>query len=675
METMVKGGRGELSPWWLVLCLVGVDYFSTLAYLPSLAVQAAGTLAPLGALVVVFVTLAIALPVYWYVVGRSPHGRGGIGVIERSIHGWKGKLLVLVLLAFVATDFVVTQNLSTADAAEHLRGNPWFASWLDRLIGEQIVPRLPLDQEWCRWLHGLCDRQLVLTLVLSLITFAFWMYWRRVSPRVFLRWAAVVVLFYLTLNALVIGSGVYYLATAGRPLLHQWMNEVHAVLPKAGQGGLGAGSLLALALAVFPHMALGLSGFELSMAVAPLVKGAPSDADRNPAGRIRNMRKLLVTAAVIMAVGLVTSISLATILVPAEAYLPRGTAVHRALAYLAHGGTLADGRSAAALNPLFGPAFGAVYDVCSVWILCLAGASVAIALHDFIPDYLKRLGMEMEWAHQIGLKLRFFNVILLVVAVLFRARIEALQWVYTTSVLTLLANGSLAGWLEVRERCRGSKWRIPAELPLTIAFTFFLAMAVMTVLISRAGIEIALAFGVGILITSALSRWMRSTELRFSGFRYADDATQKRWDEMCRLEFQVLVPHRPGACPRGEKQLRIRKQHRIADDVPMIFIEAQLGDPSDFFQAPLMRIEREGNVDVIVVTGCVSIAHVIAAIALQMSKCGRPPEIHFGWSNERPLAANLNFLMFGEGNIPWMVRELILRATPDDAHQPQTFIG
>lgn len=57
--------------WLLVLCLVGLDYFSTLAYLPSIAVEAAGALAPLAALAISLVTLALVIPVYWYVVGRS----------------------------------------------------------------------------------------------------------------------------------------------------------------------------------------------------------------------------------------------------------------------------------------------------------------------------------------------------------------------------------------------------------------------------------------------------------------------------------------------------------------------------------------------------------------------------------------------------------------------------
>src|SRR5260370_35653422 len=96
--------------WWLVLCVVGLDYFSTLAYLPSIAVEAAGNaagpaLAPLVIVGVVLVTLFAAVPVYLYVVGRSPHGEGGTGLLERLVHGWGGKLLILVLLGFIGPAF------------------------------------------------------------------------------------------------------------------------------------------------------------------------------------------------------------------------------------------------------------------------------------------------------------------------------------------------------------------------------------------------------------------------------------------------------------------------------------------------------------------------------------------------------------------------------------------
>ena len=567
--------------WLWVMCLTGVDYFSTLGYQPSIAYENAGLLAPLATLVLVVVTLFGALPIYSYVAGRSHAGHGSIGMLAKLVSGWWGKGLVLTLLGFAATDFVITKTLSGADAAIHLITNPHWP--LD----------VPDDATKTR------QAILVTSFLLVLLGASFMRGFREVIGL-----AVGIVGVYLVMNLVVVGGGLLHLLDHPE-LFDSFLHRVRSGewhLKEAPLSGTGPLAILAISLLIFPKLALGLSGFETGVAVMPLVRGNPDDDPAEPKGRIRNARKLLILAALIMSVFLTASSVVVACLVPPEHLtkvdvhghenhdIPNASlkAKDRALAYIAHGEN-PDGK----LLPFFGEWFGTAYDISTVVILWFAGASAMAGLLNLVPQYLPRYGMAPEWARATRPLVLMFTAINVAVTFIFKASVDAQSAAYATGVLVLMTSAGIASVIDLWQRRPERSWFTRIAWPFVLITLVFLYTTIANVIEKPDGIKIATFFILSILLTSFASRILRSRELRFAGFKLADPESHLLWDAIRELERTILVPHRPGRRSLAAKEGQVRREHRIPRDLMIVFVEVQLADASDFVNEPVLKIEQQ----------------------------------------------------------------------------------
>ena len=605
------------SAWWKVMCLTGVDYFSTLGYQPGIAFLAAGVLSPLATLVLVLLTLFGALPMYRRVAGLSPHGQGSIAILEELLPRWRGKALVLCLLGFAATGFIITITLSAADATAHVIENPVVPRWMDHPV---LMTLLLLAGLGAIFLKGFRE--------------AVWL-------------AVPIVAVYLVLNAVVLAWGLNYIFHHSE-LLPQWASSA---LTARGNPMM----TVVFVLLLFPKLALGLSGFETGVAVMPLVQGDAGDDPARPAGRIRNTHKLLTTAALIMSVALVASSVVTTLLIPPELFQPGGEAYGRALAYLAH--------------EHLGPVFGTVYDISTVTILWFAGASAMVGLLNLVPRYLPRYGMAPEWARANRPLVLIFTLISFIVTIYFGAGVNVQGGAYATGVLVLMGSAALAVTL--------ARWRENqpwlAYLLLTVIFIYTTAVNIIE---RPEGLKIASFFIVTIVITSLVSRVMRSTELRVQGIRA--DATATAFLQEAAGGPLRIIANRPDTGQPSEyahKLREARESHHLSPNEPVLFIEVQPGDASEFSDTLDVRGVDVGGYHVL---RCVSpaIPNAIAAVLLHARDVtGKIPHAYFGWTEGNPIAYLLKFLAFGEGDTAPVTREVLRQTESDPLRRPRIHVG
>ena len=618
-----KEGQPDQHSWWQVVCLTGVDYFSTLGYIPAIAGLAAGALSPIATLLIVLLTLFGMLPMYHRVAEKSPHGQGSISMLERLLSFWTAKLSVLCLLGFVATAWVVTITLSSADATAHVVENP-------------LVPE---------FLHG---QEVAITLVLLALLGAVFLKGFREAIGI----AIFVVAAYLLLNLIVVGVGLYEIATEPQNLAN-W----HGALFSNYGSPL---AMLGFSLLVFPQLALGLSGFETGVSMMPLVRGSEGDDPERPVGRIRNTGKLLTVAALIMSFYLITTTFVTAVLIPPEEFQSGGSANGRALAYVAY--------------EYLGGAFGTVYDLSTITILWFAGASAMAGLLNIVPRYLPRYGMAPEWARAIRPLVLIYIAVAIAITIIFEADVNAQAGAYATGVLAMMTSGAFAVALTAWRA--GSK---RAALAFGLVTAVFVYALVANEIQRPDGIMIASFFIGAIIVTSVISRLWRTTELRQERIEL-DDKAQRFVDEISEAEHIHLLAHRPHETGDDSEEYissekKQREDNHIPADVPVLFLEIDVADPSQFEDVLEVRgVEVNGHK--VLRAESSTVPNAIAAFLLHLrDTTGKTPHCYFGWTQGNPLVYLFRYVLFGEGDTPPVTHEVLREAEPDYEQRPAIHVG
>jgi hypothetical protein len=592
------------------MCLTGVDYFSTLGYQSGIAFLAAGVLSPIATLVLVLVTLFGALPVYKRVAAASPNGQGSIAMLENLFPGWSGKVFVLVLLGFATTDFVITMTLSAADAAAHFVHNPY------------TPPAL--------------RNQMAITLILLAILGAIFLKGFKDAINV----AVVLVGVYLALNVIVTVVGVAHVLEQPRLLL-AWKD---AVFTQHGS----ILSIVGISLLLFPRLALGLSGFETGVAVMPLIKCEGIRA------RIRNTRRLLATAAIIMSVFLLATSVITTLLIPAIAFKEGGPANGRAMAYLAH--------------RYLGNGFGSVYDASTILILAFAGASAMAGLLNLIPRYLPGFGMAPEWARASRPLVLVFMAVAFIVTRLFHADVDAQGGAYATGVLVLITSASCAVTVAARNGA--------PRLGLGLISVIFIYTTLVNIYERPEGLKISCIFIFTMIFMSLVSRAFRATELRITGIEF-DQQAQALLAEASKQTIRLIAwnPRNSLGKDREKVKVQLRQLEGLSADDALYFFEVERGDASDFTERLRVHGRRDGGNRILYARSAV-VANSVAALLIELERTtGCIPHVYFHWTEVNPVTNVLRFIFLGQGDTAPLTHEVLRRAVKDPARRPVVHVS
>jgi hypothetical protein len=296
-------------------------------------------------------------------------------------------------------------------------------------------------------------------------------------------------------------------------------------------------------------------------------------------------------------------------------------------------------------------------------------------LLNIVPRYLPRYGMAPEWGRTVRPLVLIYTAIAFAITIIFRANVDAQGGAYATGVLVIMTSAAFAVMLS-------ALWKYDS-LSATLAFglvTLIFAYTLVANIIQRPdGIKIASFFIATIIVVSLASRVRRSLELRQERIEL-DEKARRFVEEASEGEEIHLIAHRRRYSDDPEEYARKLEEQReynhIPGDAPVLFLEIDVEDPSEFEEEVLeVRGVNVSGYRVLRAESTV-VPNAIAAFLLYLrDMTGNTPHCYFGWTEGNPIVYVIRYILFGEGDTAPVTHEVLREAEPDLERRPAIHVG
>jgi hypothetical protein len=260
----------------------------------------------------------------------------------------------------------------------------------------------------------------------------------------------------------------------------------------------------------------------------------------------------------------------------------------------------------------------------------------------------------------------------IIITVLFDADVDAQAGAYATGILAMMVSAAFAVTMSARRR------RQPRAVVGFALVTLIFAYALVENVIEKPdGIVISLAFIAAIVVISLVSRLARATELRADDITFDPAAAEFINGCVDQGALHVIANKRQAGdlAEYTDKEHEQRTLNPIPESCPILFLEVEVGDPSDFaHELHVHGIEVDGFR--VLRTRSPAVPNALAAIMLRIrDETGVRPHVHFQWSEGNPLAHLVRFILLGQGETAPVAREILRQAEPDLTRRPIVHVG